>query len=142
MPRPCQSGWVAARGLAARVHLPGLQADVRPYLSALDLLMISSEFEGLPLVLLEAMALERAVVSTAVGGIPEVVVDGETGLLVAPGDPAALAAAAVRLLRQPQRLRAMGEAARRRAADRFGTRRMQEELEDLYDRVLHGAAAR
>ncbi len=132
----------AALGLAEVVHLPGLQPEVGPYLSAMDLLMISSDFEGLPLVLLEAMAFERPVVGTAVGGVPEAVADGETGVLVAPGDPEALAAAAAALLRQPLRRRAMGEAGRRRVAAAFGTARMQEELEDLYDRVLGGAAAR
>lgn len=133
--------WVAASGLGGAVHRVGLQPDVVPYLSAIDLLMISSDFEGLPLVLLEAMALERPVVSTAVGGIAEVVVDGETGVLVPPGDAAGLARAATDLLRQPLRRRAMGEAARQRVERAFGTRRMLAELERLYGRVVGGAGA-
>jgi glycosyltransferase involved in cell wall biosynthesis len=133
---------VAALGLAGRVHLPGLQPEVGPYLSAMDLLLISSDFEGLPLVLLEAMALRVAVVATAVGGVAGAVADGETGVLVPPGNPGALAEAAIALLRQPARRRAMGEAARRRAEHRFSTGRMQEELEEVYDRVLGGAGAR
>ena len=133
--------WVAASGLGGAVHLVGLQSEIVPYLSAIDLLMISSDFEGLPLVLLEAMALERPVVSTAVGGIAEVVVDGETGVLVSPGDAAALARAAIDLLRQPLRRRAMGEAARQRVERAFGTRRMLAELEQLYGRVVGGAGA-
>jgi len=130
---------VAAAGLDGVVHLPGLQADVTPWLSAFDLLMISSDFEGLPLVLLEAMAFEVPVVATAVGGIPETVADGETGRLVAPGDPAALATAALELLADPVRRAAMGSAARRRAESEFSTDRMLTELEDLYDRLLSGA---
>jgi glycosyltransferase involved in cell wall biosynthesis len=133
--------WAAASGLGDALHLAGLQSEIVPYLSAIDLLMISSDFEGLPLVLLEAMALERPVVSTAVGGIAEAVADGETGVLVAPGEAAALARAAVDLLRQPQRRQAMGEAARQRVERSFGTRRMLAELEQLYGRVLGGAGA-
>lgn len=133
---------VAAAGLAGVVHLPGLQEDVRPHLSALDVLMISSDFEGLPLVVLEAMALEVPVVSTAVGGIPEAVVDGETGRLVPRGEAAALADAVVGLLATSEEVRRrMGAAARRRVEASFGTARMLDELEDLYDRVLSGAGA-
>lgn len=134
-------GWVAANGLGDAVRLPGLQPDAAPFLGALDLLLISSDFEGLPLVLLEAMALARPVVATAVGGIVEAVEDGVTGRLVDERTPEALAEAAVDLLRDPDRRRAMGAAARRRAADRFSTRRMLAELDSLYGRVLAGAGA-
>lgn len=130
------AGWVAESGLGDAVHRVGLQSDVVPYLSAMDVLMIASDFEGLPLVLLEAMALERPVASTAVGGIREAVVDGETGLLVAPGDPSALAAAAVHLLSTPHRARAMGRAGRVRVEKAFSSRRMLDELEGLYQRLL------
>lgn len=133
---------VAASGMGAAVHLPGLQPDVMPFLSAMDLLLVSSDFEGLPLVVLEAMALERPVVATAVGGIPEAVADGETGLLVTPGAAAVLARAAAGLLAQPERRQAMGRAARQRVESTFSTRRMQDELEKLYDRVLGGAGAK
>ena len=133
---------VAASGIAEAIHLPGLQPDVRPYLGAMDLLLISSDFEGLPLVLLEAMALERPVVATAVGGVPEAVADGDTGVLVAPGSAAALADAVCGLLASADTRIAMGRAARQRAETTFSTRRMQAELEDLYDRVLSGAGAK
>lgn len=122
--------------LADALFLPGLQEDVKPFLSAMDLLMFSSDFEGLPLVLLEAMALALPVVATEVGGIPEAVVPGGTGLLVAPGDPAALAAAAHELLVDGARRSTMGAAARERAGDLFGTDRMLDELEGLYREVL------
>lgn len=130
------AAWAAAGGIAPAVHLVGLQPDVVPYLSALDVLMISSDFEGLPLVLLEAMALERPVVATAVGGVREAVADGETGLLVPPGDPAALATATVRLLADAGRRRAMGAAGRRRVEAELSSRRMLRRLEGLYARVL------
>lgn len=122
--------------LEGAVHLPGLQEEVRPYLAAMDVLLISSEFEGLPLVLLEAMAMEVPVVATAVGGIPEAVVDGETGRLVPPGEAGPLAAAVADLLADREARRAMGRAARRRAAECFSTERMLTELETLYREVL------
>lgn len=129
------------QGLEGVLHLPGLQEDVRPFLSALDLVMISSEFEGLPLVVLEAMALAVPVVSTAVGGISEAVADGETGRLVPPADPDALAGVALELLDAGETRRAMGRAARRRVEDRFSTERMLTELETLYREVLDGAGS-
>lgn len=136
--------WARQAGdeLAGALHLPGLQPDAAAYLSAMDLLMISSRFEGLPLVLLEAMALELPVAATAVGGVPEAVADGETGHLVPAGDPAALAQAAVAVLTSPDAGRALGRAGRRRAAERFSTRRMLADLEALYDRVLDGEGER
>ena len=87
-----------ASGLDGALHFPGLQEDVRPYLAAMNVFMISSQFEGLPVALLEAMAMECGIVSTAVGGIPEVIRSGENGLLVEPFDPRALARAADELL--------------------------------------------
>jgi len=130
-----------ARGpaLEGAVHLPGLQEEVGPYLAAMDVLMVSSEFEGLPLVVLEAMAMEVPVAATAVGGIPEAVADGETGRLVPAGDAGALAAAVAGLLADAELRRALGRAARRRVAERFSTERMVVELETLYREVLDRA---
>jgi glycosyltransferase involved in cell wall biosynthesis len=130
---------LAARlGLAGRVAFPGLQDDVRPWLTALDLYLMTSEFEGLPLALLEAMAAGRAVVVTAVGGVPEAVTDGESGAVLPFGDVAALAAAALALLADPGRRAELGAAAQRRVAESFGIRRMAAELEALYREVLAG----
>jgi glycosyltransferase involved in cell wall biosynthesis len=83
---------VAAQGLADRFFLCGFQADVTNFIAALDLFVSSSRWEGLPLALVEAMRLGKRVVATDVGGNREVVEPGRTGLLVAPGDPQALAA--------------------------------------------------
>lgn len=126
-------------GIEDAVSFPGLQDDVRPFLSAMDLLLITSEFEGLPLVLLEAMALELPVVSTRVGGIPEVVRHGETGRLAPFGRPEKAAAAILELLASPAERVALGRAGRRRVAEEFGTDRMLGELEALYREVVDAA---
>lgn len=127
---------VRALGLEGRVHLPGLQEDVRPYLWAMDLFLSSSEFEGLPVALLEAMAAGVPPVVTRVGGVPEVVEPGRSGLLVEFGDPGALAAEAARLLAdEPVRL-AMGQAATVRVREAFDVARMAGELERLYAEIL------
>lgn len=126
-------------GLTGAVSFTGLQDDVRPFLSAMDLLLVTSEFEGLPLVLLEAMALELPVVATAVGGIPEVVVDHRTGRLVPFGNPERSAAAALEVLARPAEAREMGRAARQRVATEFSTDRMLTELETLYREVVDDA---
>lgn len=129
----------AARlGLAGRVSFPGLQDDVEPYLAALDLYLMTSEFEGLPLALLEAMAAGRAVVVTAVGGVAEAVHDGESGAVRPFGDLDGLTAAALSLLADPGRRAELGAAARGRVEASFGIRRMASELEALYRQVLAG----
>ena len=88
-------------------------------LGELDVVALPSWTEGLPLVVLEAMAAARPVVATPVGGTPEVVLDGETGLLVPPRDPRALAAALQRLVDDADLRRRLGEAGKRRAVERF-----------------------
>jgi glycosyltransferase involved in cell wall biosynthesis len=123
-------------GLADRVHLAGHQQDVRPWLAALDVLVLSSDWEGMPNALLEAMAAGLPIVATAVGGVPEVVVDGATGLLVPPGDPSALAEAITRLLRDPDLRRTMGQAGRARVERRFSINETVRLTEELYATLL------
>ena len=103
---------------------------------------ISSVIEGMPNVLLEALAAERAVVATSVGGIPEIVTDGKSGVLVPPSDPAALAAGMLRLLESPAEAALFGAAGRRVAESRFGVGTMVERFTQLYDELLaeHGLA--
>lgn len=129
---------VAARGLTDRIHLVGARPDVPAILAACELKVLPSFSEGLPNAVLEAMAAGKPVVATRVGGIPEAVVDGETGLLVAPGDPAALAAAILQVLADPVRAADMGRAGRRRVAASFGLDRMAREVEALYEALLQG----
>jgi alpha-maltose-1-phosphate synthase len=95
-----------------------------------------SVYEPLGIVNLEAMACETAVVASAVGGIPEVVDDGETGLLVPPADPDALAAAVNELVADPERARRMGEAGRRRAVEQFSWRAVAEQTVALYEQLV------
>ncbi len=127
---------IAARGLRAVVHLCGVQADVRPYLAAMDIYMMSSAYEGLPVALLEAMAMGCVPACTTVGGIPEVVRDGYNGLLTDPGRPDRLAERVTELLDAPALRRTAAVAARRTVEDDFGMERMSREVESIYLTVL------
>ena len=124
---------VAAAGLAPRVRILGPRADGVALLALSDVVVLPSvAAEGLPIVILEALALGKPVVATRVGGIPEVIEDGETGLLVAPGDPSALADAVSALLADPGGTSAL--AARGRAAwrVRFSAETMVRQVERVY----------
>lgn len=106
-------------GAGDAVLLPGHRADVRTLLPGFDLYVNCSTYEGVSLTILEAMAAGLPVAATAVGGTPEVVVDGATGRLVPPRDTAALAAALAGILADPARAAGLGEAGRRRMEERF-----------------------
>jgi glycosyltransferase involved in cell wall biosynthesis len=127
---------VKRAGLEGKVHMPGLQEDVRPYLSAMDVYMMSSIFEGLPVALLEAMSMECVPVCTAVGGIPEAVDDHQSGLLVPPHRPSRLGEAVCEVLADDSAGRRYGGAARDSVSRRFSLQRMTAELESSYVRVL------
>jgi len=119
-------------GVAQRVTFTGFQQDVVPFLQAADIFVLPSVQEGLSLSALEAMALGKPVVACRVGGTPEVVVDGETGLLVAPGQPTELASALEKLLADPPRARTMGEAGQRRVKEAFDFEHMVSKIERVY----------
>ena len=123
-------------GLAGRVHFAGQQDEVQTWLAALDVFVLSSDWEGMPNALLEAMAAGLPVVATAVGGTPEVVVDGVTGLLVPPRAPAALAEAIGCLLCDPNLRRQMGQAGRERVAAQFDIATTVRRTEALYQQLL------
>jgi glycosyltransferase involved in cell wall biosynthesis len=122
-------------GIRDRVEF-GFHEDVPALLETLDVVALPSWTEGLPLVLLEAMARARPVVATPVGGTPELVVDGETGLLVPPRDPHALAEALRRVLDDPDLARRLGEAGRARVADRFTTAEQERRMLEIYDEAV------
>lgn len=108
-----------AAGIEGSVIFAGFRADVPRVLDAIDVLCLPSLYEGMPLTAIEASAMARPVVATAVDGTPEVVRDGCTGRLVPPADPPALARALLELLRDPDRARRLGQAARSEALARF-----------------------
>jgi glycosyltransferase involved in cell wall biosynthesis len=122
-------------GLREAVVFAGFRTDARRLAAAFDVFALSSTYEGLPIALIEAMALGRPAVVTRVGGTPEVVTDGAYGLLVPPRDPAALAAALLRLLGDPGLRAAMGTAARARALD-FDIRTAVRRMEQVYAELL------
>ena len=128
-----------ARGAGGHAWLPGERADVPDILRGLDLFVLPSQAEGISNTILEAMASGLPVVATAVGGNPELVVDGECGRLVPPSDPAALAEALAAYVRDRAMLRAHGLAARRRAEREFGIDTMVHRYQDLYDGLLAGS---
>ncbi len=114
--REAARAYAAQRGVADRVHFLGVRAEVAEMLAACDLFALSSHWEGSPLAVMEAMAAGLPVVATAVGGVPELVADGETGILVPAGEERAFAAALVSLARDPSRRQDLAAAALRRAA--------------------------
>jgi len=126
----------ASLGVSERVVFLGRLSPIAPLLAAADVVVLPSLSEGLPLVALEAMALARPVVATRVGGTPEAVEDCVTGLLVAPGDPAALANAIERLSDDPDFARTLGAAGAIRVEERFTVKRMVDSYVALLADIL------
>lgn len=119
-------------GMTGRVHFTGWCTDVAEVLADLDVVALTSRNEGTPVSLIEASAAGRPVVATAVGGVPAVVRDGVTGLLVRPGESEQLAVSLRRLLADPGARRAMGRAGRAHVAQRFGQERLVADIRGLY----------
>jgi glycosyltransferase involved in cell wall biosynthesis len=134
--RPALAELAARLGVAPFVHLLGARGDVPDVLNALDVFVLSSDSEGLPLVIPEAMAAGLPVVSTRVGGVPTVLADGDTGFLVPPGEEAPLRARLAALRGAPDAARACGARAREAALARFSAERMAREYLELYAAVL------
>lgn len=127
---------IRAAALDERVELIGTRDDVDRILGEADIFVLASRSEGMPMSVLEAMAAGVPVVATAVGGVPELVVEGETGLLVPPGDGSALAQAIERLLDDADLRRRLGEAGRRRVETTFSLRNWQSAHLELYTELL------
>ena len=113
----------------------GLRSDIPELLNAADVFVLSSDYEGNPLSVMEAMAAGKPIVSTAVGGVPELV-EGGCGLLVPPCDAQALSKAIRYMLESSEARKSMGEASARRAVERFDLRVMTEAYEDLYRELI------
>lgn len=139
--RPQLEARTAQLGLAGAVRFLGFQHDVQPVMDALDVFALPSLSETLGYAFLEAMATELPAVGTRVGGIPEVIVDGETGVLVPPRDAAALANGIAGLLRSPATRRRMGAAGRERVVRRFNEQDMVRRTLDVYRTALHRGPA-
>lgn len=133
---------VARLGLADRVIVRENVTAIEDYLQAIDLSLFASESESFCLSILEAMAFACPSVSTSVGGIPEVIADGESGLLTPCGNPIALAAAATSLLNDPARRARLGAAAKKRAAEKFSAPVIVERYLSFYREVCAAGSLR
>jgi glycosyltransferase involved in cell wall biosynthesis len=131
----------AALGIADRVHFAGFQEDVMPFLSALSLYVHPARMEGFGIAVVEALAAGKAVVATKVGGLPEVVDHGRTGLLVTADHPEELSAAVLSLLRDDVRRNAMGQRAAQAARERFDLTASVSALQRLYAQMLNRGRA-
>ena len=118
--------------LEKKVFFPGLKKDVKPYFSAMDIFMMSSSFEGLPIALLEAMSMECAIVSTDAGGIKEVIRDKQDGLTCKVEEWKKLSDLCQILIEDPEKLGNYKKAARERAVNSFSLKRMVDSLEEIY----------
>ena len=123
-------------GLAGRVEFLGWVDDLQSVLPRWDVFVMPSLEEGFPIAALDAMAAGLPVIASSVGGIPELVVDGETGWLVPPADVEALVSRLRPMLRSPEQRRSMGAAAQARARERFNIAQMTENFSRLYDELL------
>lgn len=117
--------------------LPGLQKETVSYFSAMDIFMMSSEFEGLPIALLEAMSMNCAIVSTKAGGVTEVIRDDEDGLLVEIKDHENLAEKSISLIENRQELQQYSENARNRVLEKFSLSNMVQNLEREYKNIIN-----
>ncbi|HEX4339249.1 MAG TPA: glycosyltransferase [Polyangiaceae bacterium] len=134
------SAQVAATGKSRFIHMTGARSDVQNLLAAFDCFALTSRTEGLPLVLLEAMAMGLPVVSTAVGGIPDLVEHRVTGFLLPSGDVARLSRQLSTLSNDFTLSRQVGEAARRQVLARYSLDRMANEYETLYSSLVRQRA--
>lgn len=125
-------------GVSERIRFLGRREDALAFIAACDVYVNPADVEGLPVTILEALALGRAVVATSVGGVPSIVHDGETGLLVPPGDPDSIATAIAWMIDHPQTAAAYGENGRTLVEERHGIEHMVRRTEEIYEGVLNG----
>ena len=122
------------------VLLPGFLPDVSSFLAALDIFALVSHGESMPLALLEAMHAGLPILAARVGGVPEVISDGVTGILVQPARPDLIAEALKKLTAEPAWAGRLGESARRTARERFSADAMVTQVESVYQHVMTPAS--
>jgi len=129
--------YIGRHGLEERLRLLGQRGDIPQILAASDIFVLSSDWEGLPYTIIEAMMSGLPVVATRVGGVPELVENGVTGFIVPPKNPQALAKGLQRLLDDPELRHRMGQLGREKALREFTLDRMLRETERVYEEVLY-----
>lgn len=134
--RPGLEAHVRSLGLSGRVTFTGVQYDVENWLSALDLFVLPSFLEGFPMAIVEAMAAGKAIIATPVNGVPDLITNGQEGLLVTPGQAGELAEAIERLLNDPVWAGQLGRAARRKFEARFDLTQVIHRTYALYEEFL------
>lgn len=127
---------VCKSGLSDHFQFLGFRTDINNLISSFDLFILPSLYEGLPNAVLEAMASAKPIVASSVDGTREAIVDGETGILVPPGDSQSLADAIIKLLDSPKLAAQMGMAARKRVIEHFSLDKEVRAFESLYDRFF------
>jgi glycosyltransferase involved in cell wall biosynthesis len=124
-------------GVASQIHFLGVRTDIPDVLGAMDVFVLSSDWEGNPLSVMEAMASGLPILSTAVGGVPDLFESGKQGLIVQPGDVRGFSDAMASLLRNREARQSLGMAAARRAREAFDVSTMVRAYEELYDNLVH-----
>jgi glycosyltransferase involved in cell wall biosynthesis len=130
-----------AYNLGERIRFVGFRRDLQDIFQAMDMLILPSHSEGLPNVVLEAFSFGKAVVTTSVGGVPELVEDGRNGILVPPGNPKSLAEAIIRCAENRMMRETFGKAARNTARSRFNFEDQAKKLKSIYSEILVSAPA-
>ena len=126
--------WIKEFGLEREVIITGFREDINEVLAGLDLLVMSSVAEGVPQVISQALAMGKGVVASAIGGIPELIRDGSTGLLVPPGDPDSIARACLKLLKDKSLTFRLGQAGRKLVKEKFSLEGMLDKIEKFYEK--------
>jgi glycosyltransferase involved in cell wall biosynthesis len=129
-------------GLENKVFMPGLQTDVKPWVSAMDIFMMTSVFEGLPVALLEAMSMKCAILTTDAGGIKEIIRHNENGIMVSVNQLETMEVLLEELMQDRQRLQTLADAARISIQQAFGIDKMVAQLEELYDQTKYNGGFR
>jgi glycosyltransferase involved in cell wall biosynthesis len=127
-------------GLKDKVIFTGQRKDIIDILSILDVFVLPSITEGLPIALLEALASRLPVVATSVGAVPKVIIDRETGLLIEPGSPESIRSAISELLSDQEKARQVGNQAYRKVEKEFSAKSMADQYFNLYSEILSEAS--